>query len=155
QHNEDARRDTVFDLYLLRVSSLIIAAGYGLMAFAPTGFIFTLCFMITTFGQGFIPAVQSVATMLYANASGQDNAGRLLSALSVAYGLGWFGPVLFGAVFSHTVSFFPTAIFWTAVGCALTVFLLLSFVRLPNSSSARDVEQPDSLILRDDGVDAN
>lgn len=82
-------RDTVFDLHLLRVSSLIIAVGYAFMAFAPTGFIFTLCYMITTFGQGFIPAVQSVVTVLYANASGQDNAGRLLSALGVAYGLGW------------------------------------------------------------------
>lgn len=88
RHAENAMRDTVFDLHLLRVSSLIIAAGYALMAFAPTGLIFTLSFMITTFGQGFLPAVQSVAIMLYASSSGQDNSGRLLTALGVVYGIG-------------------------------------------------------------------
>lgn len=66
-----------------------------------------------------------------------------------------FGPLIFGTVFSNTVSFFPTAIFWTAVGCALAVFVILSFVRMPNSSSARDAEQQDSLVLRGDGVVPN
>ncbi|KAF8550962.1 MFS general substrate transporter [Imleria badia] len=140
QHTESARRDVVFDLILLRVSSLTVAAGYALMAFAPTGLIFTLCYMITSFGQGFIPAVQSIALNLYANASGQDNAGRLLSAMDLCYGLGarLFGPIIFGAVFANTVSFFPTAIFWTAVACALTIFLLLGFIRLSSLPSARD-----------------
>ena len=65
-----------------------MAAGYALMSFAPTGLTFTLCYMIISFGQGFIPAVQSIALNLYASASGQDNAGRLLSALDLCYGLG-------------------------------------------------------------------
>ncbi|KAF8548137.1 MFS general substrate transporter [Imleria badia] len=157
QHADSARRDAVFDLNLLRVSSLTIAAGYALMAFAPTGFIFTLCYMITTFGQGFIPAVQSMALNLYASASGQDNAGRLLSAMDLCYGLGarLFGPLVFGAVFANTVSFFPTAIFWTAVGCASTIFLLLAFIRLPNLSCPRDAEERNSHVLRGDGDDAN
>ena len=98
------RRDLVFDLHLLRVSGLTIAAGYALMAFAPTGFIFTLCYMVTTLGQGFVPAVQSVTTILYASASDQDNAGRLFSALGVAYGLGWVPLIWTSMEDSHSVN---------------------------------------------------
>ena len=88
QHTESAKRDAIFDLNILRVSILTIAVGYALMAFAPTGLIFTFCYIIACFGQGFIPAVQSIVLNLYASASGQDNAGRLLSALDLCYALG-------------------------------------------------------------------
>lgn len=37
-----------------------------------------------------------------------------------------------------TVSFFASAIFWLSVGCCLTAFLILAFIRLPDDASDRE-----------------
>jgi MFS family permease len=85
---EDTRQNALFDLRLARVSSLAFAAAYALMGIAPTGTIFTLCFILSTFGQGFLPAVQSVVTILHTSLSGENDTGRLFGALGVVYVLG-------------------------------------------------------------------
>lgn len=85
---EDTRQSILFDLHLVRASCIVFAVGYALMGIAPTGFIFTLCFVISTFGHGFLPAVQSVATILNTCLSGEDDTGRLFGALGVVYVLG-------------------------------------------------------------------
>ncbi|KAF8546052.1 MFS general substrate transporter, partial [Imleria badia] len=133
RHAEEARQGTLFDLHLVRLSSVVFATGYALMGVAPTGLIFTLCFVISTFGLGFLPAVQSVATILHTGLSGEDDTGRLFGALGVVYVLGGriIGPALYGTMYAVTVSFLPSAILWLSVGCALTAFLALAFVRLP------------------------
>jgi len=144
RHAEETRKSTLFDLHLVRVSSVVFATGYALMGIAPTGLIFTLCFVISTFGHGFLPAIQSVATILHAGLSGEEDTGRLFGALGVVYAFGGriLGPALYGTMYAVTVSFIPSAILWLSVGCAVTAFLVLAFVRLPDySSDARDVEQ--------------
>jgi hypothetical protein len=95
RHAEETRQSTLFDLHLVRVSSVVFATGYALMAIAPTGLIFTLCFVISAFGYGFLPAIQSVATILHTGLSGEEDTGRLFGALGVVYVLGWALVVLF------------------------------------------------------------
>lgn len=83
------KQNTLLDLHMLRASSIFLAAGYALMGIAPTGLIFTFCSIISTFGQGFLPTIQSVAAILYISASGEGDTGRLFGALSVVYVVGW------------------------------------------------------------------
>ena len=45
-------------------------------------------FRLSTFGRGFLPAVQSVATILHANLSGENDTERLFGASGVVYVLG-------------------------------------------------------------------
>lgn len=132
------------------------------MGVASTGLIFTLCFIISTFGQGFLPAIQSVATIFHSGISGEEDTGRLFGALGVVYVLGWvlsfhlyqrcfldavhsgriIGPALYGTIYAVTVSFLPSAILWLSAGCSLTAFLVLAFVRLPEcASNVNDAEQ--------------
>lgn len=132
----------------------MFATGYALMGIAPTGSVFTFCFVISTFGLGFLPAVQSVATILHTGLSGEGDTGRLFGALGFVYVLGWvpsfhplsktlmpvnsgriIGPGIYGAMYAVTVSFMPTAILWLSVACAMTAFLALAFVRLPDCAS--------------------
>ena len=150
---EDTRRHALFDLHVVRVSSLVFAAAYAFMGLAPTGTIFTLCFILSTFGQGFLPAVQSVATFLHTDLSGENDTGRLFGALGVVYVLGWVlsscpnqnphrvnygcrgrvvGPTIYGAAYAVTVSSVPSAILWMSAGCSLMAFLLLAFICLPD-----------------------
>ncbi|KAF8547892.1 hypothetical protein OG21DRAFT_831543 [Imleria badia] len=62
RHAEEARQGTLFDLHLVRLSSVVFATGYALMGVAPTGLIFTLCFVISTFGLGFFVPVYRART---------------------------------------------------------------------------------------------
>lgn len=67
---------------------MFLAVGYALMGIAPTGRIFTLSSIISTFGQGFLPTIQSVAAILHTTGSGEDDTGRLFGALGVVYVFG-------------------------------------------------------------------
>lgn len=59
------------------------------MGIAPTGLIFTVCSIVSTFGHAFLPAIQSVAMISHAGLSNEDDSGRLFGALGVVYVLGW------------------------------------------------------------------
>ena len=62
-----------------------------------------------------------------------------------------FGPTLYGTMYAVTVSFIPSAILWLSVGCAVTAFLVLAFVRLPDySSDVRDAEQQGGDLAREE-----
>jgi hypothetical protein len=80
-HNTSLR----FDLGLARVSLLIDFISYMSLAVAPTGFIYLIAGVLSSFGGGFGPAVQSIALELYARSSGTGAAaaGTLFGALSV------------------------------------------------------------------------
>ena len=61
------------------------------------------------------------------------------------------GPALYGTIYAATVSFVPSAILWLSVGCAVTAFLVLAFVRLPDcASDVQDAEQQDGDLARDE-----
>jgi hypothetical protein len=61
------------------------------------------------------------------------------------------GPALYGTMYAVTVSFMPSAILWLSVGCAMTAFLVLAFVRLPHcASDVPNVEQQDGDLARDE-----
>lgn len=81
-------RSVVFDCNVARVSTLTTAIGYTLMALSPSGVLFTLSTVIRSCGQGYLPAAQSVASLLHSR-SGKDEAGRLFGALGVVYVLGY------------------------------------------------------------------
>lgn len=79
-----------FDLALARVSLLIEVVAYTAMPFASTGFYFTLCTMLSSFGAGFSPAVQSSSLELYMRRTGSNGnveSGKLFGALSVLQAL--------------------------------------------------------------------
>ncbi|KZP29860.1 MFS general substrate transporter [Athelia psychrophila] len=142
-------RASHFDYNVARVSTIIIAIAYALMALAPTGLLFTLSTVMSTFGQGYLPAAQCVASLLHSR-SGEDEAGRLFGALGVVYVLGGriIGPAICGALYAATVGFWPSAILWVSTGCLVTAFLFLSLVRLPSESGehiGEDVEGQDDL----------
>ncbi|KAJ7510054.1 major facilitator superfamily domain-containing protein [Mycena galericulata] len=125
-----------FDLSLARVSLLIEVIAYTAMPFAPTGLIFTLCTMLSSFGGGFSPAVQSASLELYTRKTGESGnveSGRLFGALSVLQALCGqiIGPSLYGIVYVKTVATFPKAIFFVSVASVVISLTCLSLVRLP------------------------
>ena len=61
------------------------------------------------------------------------------------------GPALYGTMYAVTMSFVPSAILWLSVGFAVTLLLVLAFVRLPDcASDVQDVEQQDGDLSRDE-----
>lgn len=143
-----------FDLALARFSLIIDIAAYVCMPLAPNGGFFTLVAMLGSLGSGFGPAVQSIALELFGRRGGAE-AGRLFGALSVLSGIGAsvIGPALFGAVFLHTVSWFPQAIFFTTAGTATISFVLLAFVRLPKDEDEEGGEEGVLLGAEEDHLD--
>ncbi|KAJ7724442.1 MFS general substrate transporter [Mycena maculata] len=131
-----------FDLSLARVSLLIEVIAYTAMPFAPTGFTFTLLTMLSSFGAGFAPAVQSTSLELYSRKIGASGeSGKLFGALSVVQALcaQILGPSIYGTIYMKTVATFPQAIFFVSVACVVISLTCLSLVRLPTDVQT-DVE---------------
>lgn len=81
-------RSLPFDLTLARVSMFIEVISYFLIAIAPNAGLFTIFSMVSAFGAGFSPAVQSVALGLYTLRGGTES-GKLFGAMSVMSSL-WY-----------------------------------------------------------------
>ena len=60
------------------------------------------------------------------------------------------GPAVYGTIYIATVSFFSSAIFWLSVGCSVTAFLVLAFIRLPKDHVADTEQRGDDLTDRVD-----
>ncbi|KAJ6497032.1 major facilitator superfamily domain-containing protein [Mycena vitilis] len=123
-----------FDLSLARASLLAETIAYSAMAFASTGMAFTGFTILSSFGSGFSPAVQSAALELYTIKIGANvESGKLFGALSVIQALAGqiLGPSIYGLVYVKTVATFPKAIFFVSVASVIISFICLSLVRLP------------------------
>ncbi|KAJ7905702.1 major facilitator superfamily domain-containing protein [Mycena olivaceomarginata] len=128
------RHSAFFDLSLARISLFIEVIAYGAMPFAATGYGFTGLTVLSSFGSGFNPAVQSAAMELYTKRMGASvEAGKLFGGMSVIQALAGqiLGPSIYGLVFYKTVATFPKAIFWVSVASVCISFVCLSLVRLP------------------------
>jgi hypothetical protein len=78
----------LFDLWLARISLVVDVIAYTAMPFASTGLAFAGFTVLSSFGSGFSPAVQSTAMELYTQRTGGSvEAGRLFGAMSVIQAL--------------------------------------------------------------------
>ncbi|KAJ7219467.1 major facilitator superfamily domain-containing protein [Mycena pura] len=124
-----------FDLWLARISLVVDAVAYTTMPLAPNGIAFTVSTVMSSFGSGFMPAVQTVAMALYSKKHGANaESGKLFGALSVLQTLGGqiLGPSVYGLVYMNTVGSFPKAIFLVSIGSIAVSFICVSLVRLPS-----------------------
>lgn len=60
--------------------------GFIFVAFAPNPLTFTIASMVTCFGAGFSPAIQSAALTIYTESGGSE-AGKLFGAFSIVEAL--------------------------------------------------------------------
>ncbi|KAF7338147.1 MFS domain-containing protein [Mycena venus] len=107
-----------FDLSLARISLFIEIIAYGAMPLASTGAAFFGFTILSSFGAGFNPAVQSAALELYSKRIGTGvEAGKLFGGMSVIQALAGqiLGPSIYGLIFIKTVATFPKAIFIVSV----------------------------------------
>ncbi|OBZ69347.1 hypothetical protein A0H81_10787 [Grifola frondosa] len=123
------------DLKLARASLLIDMAAYVLMPLSTSAALFCTASVVSAFGMGFAPAVQSVALALYTRRGGKES-GKLFGALSVVQAMcsQIFGPFLFGVTYAKTVATFPKAIFLLAATVVSLSFVFLALVRLPKDT---------------------
>ncbi|KAJ7775088.1 major facilitator superfamily domain-containing protein [Mycena metata] len=132
-----------FDLWVARISLCIEVVAYTVMPFASTGLAFTGLTILSSFGGGFSPAVQSASLELYnRKLGGSAESGKLFGGLSVIQALAGqiLGPSIYGFVFIRTVVVFPTAIFFVSVASVVISLICLSLVRLP-ADARTDLEE--------------
>ncbi|KAF9496754.1 hypothetical protein BDN71DRAFT_1445680 [Pleurotus eryngii] len=128
--------------------------------------LFVMASSLTSFGCGFMPAVQSLALCilqaraLYSeeNADAATNgspastpgaapaAGKLFGALAVLQAVGQMilGPLIFGLMYSGTVATFPKAVFNTAAGILILAILAIFLVQPPLGASKGKKTRRDS-----------
>ncbi|KAG9049363.1 hypothetical protein FS837_010577 [Tulasnella sp. UAMH 9824] len=137
--------DIRFDLNLARVSLAIDAAGYILVVFfsKASSEAFVVATLLSAFGGGSAPAMQSASLCLLKNPS--EDSGKLFGAFSMIQAVAAFiiSPLLFGLMYSETVRTFPEAMF--LCGGILLAFssICLLFVRpaLPIKKKKRPIRR--------------
>ncbi|KIO34617.1 hypothetical protein M407DRAFT_16586 [Tulasnella calospora MUT 4182] len=137
--------DIRFDLNLARLSLAIDAVGYVLVVFfsKSSSEAFVLVTLLSAFGGGSAPAMQSASLCLLKNPS--EDSGKLFGAFSMIQAVAAFiiSPLLFGLMYSETVRTFPEAMF--LCGGILLAFSCISllFVRpaLPIKKKKRPIRR--------------
>ncbi|KAF8212040.1 major facilitator superfamily domain-containing protein [Mycena galopus ATCC 62051] len=151
----DKPHSAAFDLSLARISLFIEIFAYAAMPFATSGMAFTGFTILSAFGAGFNPAVQSAAMELYSKKMGTSlEAGKLFGGMSVIQALSGqiLGPSIYGLIFVKTVATFPKAIFFVSVASVAISFICLSLVRLPTDIRNDVEEEEGASYLPDHGV---
>ncbi|KAG8905192.1 hypothetical protein FRB99_000557 [Tulasnella sp. 403] len=124
-------KDVRFDLRLARASIFIDAMSFILVVCTIDASAFVVVTLLSAFGGGTTPVIQSIALCLLPNA--KEQAGKLFGAFSMMSAIGAFilSPLLFGMLYSATVGTFPSAIF--AAGGTILVIgcVALLLVRAP------------------------
>ena len=123
-----------FDLAVARLSQVVEVIAFTLAFFATTGSQFWYSTAFASFGGGFTPAVNALAVLL----AGSGENGTLFGSLSVLQTLAGqvLGPIIFGLVFTTTVSWLPQAILLVSATSFAVSLLLTMFIRLPPVISA-------------------
>ncbi|KAF8520540.1 major facilitator superfamily domain-containing protein [Gautieria morchelliformis] len=135
-----------FDLVVAKVSTVLDMLSHLLVLVSSTSAegLFVAFSMISGFGAGMQPAVQSVALCTLhlrditegkeiADGKGGGEVGKLFGAFSVMQAVASMilGPLLFGAVYSLTVATYPKAIFMVGAGVMLVSMTVLLLIRPP------------------------
>lgn len=92
------------DLRLARVSLVLLATTFVLLALAPSGGAFTGASIFGSLASGFIPTMNSVALELYTHRGGTES-GKLFGALSVVQSLGYASPLSFRCLTAFSCTF--------------------------------------------------
>ncbi|KAG8993154.1 hypothetical protein FRB90_000775, partial [Tulasnella sp. 427] len=105
--------DVRFDLNLARISLAVDSLGYLLVVFMTNGTSqsFVLATLLSAFGSGTAPAIQSASLCMLKNPA--EDSGKLFGAFSMIQSTAAFviSPLIFGLMYSETVKTFPEAIF--------------------------------------------
>ena len=134
------RQELNFDLSLVRMSILLDVLSHASVLWAPTNSQtwFVLATTLTSLGSASVPSYSStvIGYVRYRAAQGEqfeqeEDVGVLFGGLAVLQSLGQtiIGPILFGFVYSFTVSKFPKGIFVLACSLAGTALFLMLIAR--------------------------
>ncbi|KAJ6532749.1 major facilitator superfamily domain-containing protein [Mycena vulgaris] len=132
--DQDPTRASVFDLDLAHLSILVDMVTFVALPIAPNGTVFTLFSVLGSFGIGFGSAFRSVALEVYSRRFRKTEpveSGKLFGALSVASSV--FSEILspiYSLIYAATITKFPQAIFFVALGSSILAFALLGCVKL-------------------------
>jgi len=145
----------------------------GQMSLASSEALFVMASSLSGLGSGMVPAVHSLALcMLQVRAldaaacsiDGEDGnsveeagAGALFGAFAVLQAVGQtiLGPMIFGLIYSETVSMFPKSIFTVAGGLLACALMMMLCVRNPGrpkgkkNRRGRDIERGRSRVSKD------
>ncbi|KAI0260814.1 major facilitator superfamily domain-containing protein [Gloeopeniophorella convolvens] len=126
------------ELALARVSLLLHAAAFVLLASAPSAAVFVLATVLAAFSSGFSPALNSIALEIHTRINGGvAESASVFSALGVIYAVGAYvvGSSLLGVVYMKTVGTFPEAMFYVLAACMMLSFICMCLVRIPKAPS--------------------
>lgn len=134
------RRELNFDLSLVRMSILLDVLSHASVIVAPSSSAtwFVLATTLTSLGSTSVPSYSSTVLgyVRYRTAQAeqedqQEDVGVLFGGLAVLQSLGQtiIGPILFGLVYSATVSTFPKGVFVLACSLAGMAFVLMLIAR--------------------------
>jgi hypothetical protein len=140
-------KEMSFDLILVRISLVIDILSHSLVALAPaTPVLFTLFSVVSGFGSGVVPALQSLALCIVQRdearagvaAGAGGGKGQVFGAMASVQAIGQqiVGPVVFGVLYANTVASFPKAIFTAAAGILVVALALVFMVRPPPPPAA-------------------
>jgi hypothetical protein len=129
------RRELNFDLSLVRISVLLdfLSHGFVILSSQNSQTSFVLATTLTSLGSTSIPSYSSTVLgyVRYRAAQGelsdQEDVGVLFGSLAVLQSLGQtiIGPIVFGFVYSMTVSTSPKGVFVLACLCTGVALLLM------------------------------
>jgi hypothetical protein len=129
------RRELNFDLSLVRISILLdfLSHGFVILSSQNSQTSFVLATTLTSLGSTSTPSYSSTVLgyVRYRAAQGelsdQEDIGGLFGSLAVLQSLGQtiVGPIVFGFVYSMTVSTYPKGIFVLACSCTGAALLLM------------------------------
>lgn len=134
------RRELNFDLSLVRMSIFLDVLSHASVILSPpsSAMWFVLATTLTSLGSTSVPSYSSTVLgyVRYRTAQAeqedqQEDVGVLFGGLAVLQSLGQtiLGPILFGLVYSVTVSTFPKGVFVLACSLAGTALVLMIIAR--------------------------
>jgi len=158
--------DPAFDLAIARVSLLLELCHYFIATISTNVTIWISATVIGSFGGGFSPSLQALATELFnhretaihGDERAGENYGQLFGALGViqAFCSQMLGPVLFGAVFVNTIEVYPKGIFVTSGITVVAGLIFLSLVRVSRREAVDAEREPllsnggDRIVIHED-----
>jgi MFS family permease len=122
------------------MSILLDVISHAAVIMTPTNSptLFVLSTTLTSLGSSSIPSYSSsvLGYVRYRATQGEqdeadEDVGVLFGALAVLQSLGQtiVGPIIFGVVYSMTISWYPKGVFVLALGCAGVALLLMCIAR--------------------------
>ncbi|KAH7341322.1 hypothetical protein B0J17DRAFT_646103 [Rhizoctonia solani] len=133
-------REQQFDLLVARLSMVMDFWSYFLLCSSTSATGFVLTTTLSAFGGGTSPALQSLALGVLGGE--EKDVGRLFGALSMLSSISStiLSPMIFGTLYSLTVTTYPKAIFMVATAVLTVALVFLALVQPTRPLRRRDVE---------------